>query len=127
MEASVGCWIGCLLCLFFLGLVRTKIGLLDQKKVASYFPVSVSCPGGHVQESAHAFSFLVGLFGVRHTASAFLGFAAFESAAQTIVREGAGVASDAYKRTVLEFTAVGPSSRLPIMPIWARSDRSFLI
>jgi len=56
-------------------------------------------PGGHVQESAHAFSFLGGLFGVRHTASAFLGFAALESAAQTIVKEGAGVASDAYKRT----------------------------
>ena len=68
----------------------------------------MTCPGGHVQESADAFSFLGGLFGVRHTASSLLGFTAFESAAQTDVKEKVGVASDAYKRAVFEFTAVGP-------------------
>ena len=44
-----------------------------------------------------------------NTARDFLGFTAFESAVQTSGKEGVGVASDAYKRAVVEFTAVGPS------------------
>ena len=84
----------------------------------------MSCPGGHVQESAHAFSFLGGLFGVRHTARAFLGFVAFESAAQTSVKEGVGVASDAYKRTVVEIqiseSGSGTWGALPAVPVCLR-------
>ena len=91
--------------------------VLKPAPIALYFPGSVTCPGGHVQESAHAFSFLGGLFGVRHTARDFLGFTAFESAVQTSGKEGVGVASDAYKRAVVEFTAVGPS---PVCP-WGTS------
>ena len=53
-----------------------------RQKVTTY----LACPGGHVQESAHAFSFLGGLFGVRHTARDFLGFVAFESAVPTTVQ-----------------------------------------